>query len=903
MIFKYNAYKQTEPLRMYLGRPGRKTIGSLIGAQSAKFHPQLRNIWEIEFEVDSTFIDDTGRIQDNPIFSKINQYMEIDIETIGWFRINQHPQELLDDNGRYYKKFTAYGYETTLQDIDLNLFSINCGTDESVEMFEENLNALGLPIHNIQLWIENADDNPKSDKYWKLGLLNILEHEYLYKKGWKIGTVDVDISTKRGRQFEIDSKTVYAFLTQDVSKSYKCLFDFDRKNMTINAYSIEHVGKNIDVELALRNVINSIVIDSQNDDVYTSFRVSGSDSDQTILEYINYGSDRLSNYDYFIETGMIPSGTAEKYKKYEQWKNDNREEYANLSLKSLEISEKITGIQELEPVDEVEVKYDNLTLEELNTELTSAKNVVSLLEEMHTQDGNLQIENTSDYSMYISFKEVIIPKIKAEIQKRETGEEPTEEIDWETNWKLYGTNELNIKLVAYQRQIDVLKEKGYDKPWSTDLDTMSKDFHDRQYELYTKYTKYVDEINKRLDYLNQEIDDLNGQKNEVSTKIKSLAATAKITYEDWGFTDEEIALINMLTIETDYSDSTIEIQDNNTISEIIDLAHDLYKSAKKEIDIESRPQLSFSITLDNIFHMQQYMKESNDISIGDFLPLELMNGYKTKQRIIGLEIELVDFNDTDLTFEFSDSVKVNGQSSDYDFLLDNYGSSSKNSISKSSSDSTSAMNSFSTVAAQILMKYITGSGSNGLITSGMSDQDLRNLADALTGMIEVKVSVEQLAQEIAKIDNLDLNTAFMRFLSRLYEVDNQESFKNVKTSIQKMKDLLSGESTAEGMIHLTNNTTTIDKSLITNKIANNISPNDLNDGTILTDRFPIETPNGLLTINGNTVTAKDSNNIIRFNVGYDANGDYYLELRDKDGNIFMNGEGLLNNTEPSEPTE
>lgn len=306
MIFKYNAYKQTEPLRMYLGRPGRKSIGSLIGVETAKFHPQLRNIWEVEFEVDSKYTDDTGKIQENPIFSKINQYMEIDIETIGWFRINQHPQELLDDNGRYYKKFTAYGYETTLQDIDLNLFNINCGTDESIEMYEENLNALGLPIHNIQLWIEDASEDPKSDKYWKLGLLNILEHEHLYKKGWKIGTVDVDISTKRGRQFEIDSKTVYAFLTQDVSKSYKCLFDFDRKNMTINAYSIEHIGKNIDVELALRNVINSIIIDSQNDDVYTSFRVSGSDSDQTIGSSFCLLQNKVSNACIFV---IYPSCT------------------------------------------------------------------------------------------------------------------------------------------------------------------------------------------------------------------------------------------------------------------------------------------------------------------------------------------------------------------------------------------------------------------------------------------------------------------------------------------------------------------------------------------------------------------------------------------------------------------
>ncbi len=74
--------------------------------------------------------------------------------------------------------FTAVGYESSLQDLDLNLFSINCATPESIEMYEENVNELGIPKHNIQLYIPNASEDATSDKYWKLGLLNILEHEY-----------------------------------------------------------------------------------------------------------------------------------------------------------------------------------------------------------------------------------------------------------------------------------------------------------------------------------------------------------------------------------------------------------------------------------------------------------------------------------------------------------------------------------------------------------------------------------------------------------------------------------------------------------------------------------------------------------------------------------------------------
>lgn len=909
MFFNYNTYNKAEPSRMYLALPGRKVIGSLLGIKSAKFHPQLRDIWEIDFEIDSVLTTSIGELIDNPIFSKLQQYMEIKVENIGWFRINETPEELLDNDGRYYKRFTAMGYETTLQDLDLNLFYVNCGIDESIEMYPENLNAINLPKQNIQLWIKEANEDPTSTEYWKLGLLNILEHEYLYKKGWKIGHVDVNVSNKRGRQFEIDTENIYAFLTQDVSKSYKCLFSFDRENLEINIHSIENLGKDLEMELSLRNVINSITIKSQNENVYTSFRVSGADNEQALLEYINYGSDRLYNFDYFIETNMIPEDTAKKYKKYEEWLNAHRKEYANLSLESLKIDEKISAIQEQVPIDEVEVLYENLSLDELNTELASAKNVVALLEEMHTVDGVLEIENTSDYSMYMSFKEVIIPKLEAEIKSRDPENDITEEqeeIDWETNWELYGTNELTVKLVAYQRQLDILKEKGYDQPWSSETGTFSQEFHDRQYELFQKYNQYVVDINVRLEKLNNDIAELKKQKDTITTQIREMGAKAKVSHEDWGFTKQELSLLDILTIETDFSDSTIEIQDNNTLDEIIDLAEDLYDSAVKEMEIESRPQLSFDISVDNLFHIQKYKNNIGKMEIGDFVFMELMNGYKTKQRIIGMEIELINFNDSDLQFEFSDSVRVNGQLSDYDFLLDKSGSSSKNSISKSSSETISALNNFSTIAADILVKYISGSGSNGLITSGMSDADLKNLADALTGMIEVKIQLDQLASELGKIERLALNSSFMKFLSSIYEVDNQASFtkvketvSNVTMTITNIKELLSGVPVGDDVIHLTTKNLLMDDDVITDNIGKKLTISDLNESAISSGKFPIISPKNAIKFDGDFITATDMEGITRFEVGISDIDEFVFRFRDKDGNLIIDENGIVekDNTE------
>lgn len=182
----------------------------------------------------------------------------------------------------------------------------------------------------------------------------------------------------------------------------------------------------------------------------------------------------------------------------------------------------------------------------------------------------------------------------------------------------------------------------------------------------------------------------------------------------------------------------------------------------------------------------------------------------------------------------------------------------------------------------------------------MSDEDLRNLADALTGMIEVQVSIDQLAQEIGKIESLELNTAFMRFLSTLYEVDNQDSFKTVKTLVSNIQKLLSGDASVKDTIHLTNTNTELDLDFIIDKIAKNIKLDNLNESTLSTGKFPIFTPEKALKIEGNFLTVTDSNEIIRVKLGFDTENGYICEFRDENGNLFMDGNGIVNKTETTE---
>lgn len=888
MIFQYDIKKRPSPAIIYLANPNHKNIRTLSGITKARLKPSLLDIWEIDFEVDKYLVSDTGKRFINPLYDKLSLLMELKIENLGWFRIDEMPEEH-QSGERIYKTFTAYGYETTLTDFDIVGININTGAEDSVEMYDENLDVLGIPKHNIQLYIKNESDDPTSDSYWKLGLLNILEHEYLRKKGWKIGDIDIAVAPLRGRQFEIDNQSVYSFLTQDAAAAYKCLFWFDRINKTINATKLENLGSSMNLEFTFRNVINDIEIKDKNDKYYTRFRVAGNDSDSSLIEYINYGSDKMVNIDYCVETGMLSDEIITKYNSYKVFVDSHREEYAEYSRTFMKLQEERTVYYEQVPIDEISVMYTNLSDDELQLELTTAETLRdTLLEVYGTEDA---MKSSPDYQIYMSYKDVIIPKIQAEIEARKSGTHASSDaIDYEHNWELYGINELNAKLEAYNIQIDFLKEKNYDKEWSSDIGG-DQIYHDKQHQLYLDYVGYVNAITARLNDLQAKVDTIDELIKENNSSQQDLASQAQIEHYSWGFTDSELSDIYALYRDTDYTDSTIEVLDTDTIDNIIELAWQLYDSAKEQMEIESHPQLVYSISLDNLFHIPQFSEKINNMSLGDFCYLELDDGFKTKQRLIGMELELVNFNDMDLSVEFSDMTTVCGKADDYRFLLESGTSSQKNSISRSTQNY--IKNTASTVAEKVLANYFNSTGGS-VFPTHISQSDIQKLQDALDGLIGGTLSLDELKVKLAQIDTLEADSAFVKYLETQYLVGNQADFKELRVKVGLIDDLLAGNvSAATGqVIHLTSKNAIIDEALIKLLIAQYITVNDLKASNIITDKINILSQDGTLQIAGNTFTVYDKNGNAVIQLGEDKNGNYGLVITDKNGSILLDSTGL-----------
>lgn len=886
-MFNYNSFNLTEPKRIYLSRPNRNKIGQLNGINSAKLYVYLQDIWKIDFEVDK-YINQKF----NKYYNVLNPMMEFFVPDIGWFRIDTPPTEE-QDGERVYKTFSANGIETQLNDIDIRSFHINCADVVSYEMFEENLDARGIPQRSIQMYISDESDDPTSANYWMLGTLNILEHNYLKDKGWSIGHVDSNIATKIGRRFEIDVATLYNTLTNDISVAYECIFTFDRFNKQINAYSIEEVGKSLNIECSFRNLINNATISPQENDIYTKLTVQGA-NENTLISPVNFGSSDIINLSYVITSSMFNQEFIDKYFNWMDYRDSRRQEYIDTIRDLQTYQNEILLIKTQMPVDIVDTQWNAYTIDELNIELNKFQILQQTLEENHTVDGVLQIEDTNDYAWYLSIKDVIIPAIEEEILRQENGSiEEYEQYDYKTQWNLYGIEGLEIRKVNIEAKIETAKSAHFDVPWSEDLDTtVTEDVHTKKYEEYLQNVQYLEEINERLDELNQKVDDLQSQIDSLDAIRADIVSSVSIDNEQFGFTEDEISTINALIRGTDFQDSTIEVLDTTDIEDVIQSAEDLYQEAIKELEIRCRPQTRIDISLDNIYHLPYFKDKANKIEIGDFMFLELDGGTKSKQRIVGMDLELVNFNDIDLNFTFSDAVNAYGKDDDFRFLFGNNASVSKSNLTTEVQKYISDL--AYSAADSFFANYISNGGnligSNGnIFVNGVSTEDAIKMADALNGMLQGTMTLDELKVKLAQIDTLEADSAFINYLETVFFKAETGEFSELSATVANIKNAIIGTSATETgiFVNLTADNATISEALIKSLMAQYITVADLKAGNIITDTINILSEDGSFAIVGNTMQFKDKDDNMRIQIGRDANDDFTFTLYD------ASGEGVL----------
>ena len=408
---KYDIYGRTEPSIIYLAKPGKRLYCALggIDTSTASLSLKTNNTAELTFTVDK-YINNI--VTDG--YEELDELMELYCDGI-WFKIVD-PPTINNDGLRETKEITAESYEIMLTQYKLKNFKINMGEEDSYEMMYQATHDTNK-FYQIKFYDSENED---------LSFLHlVLKHADV--PGWHIGYVDSITPDDDGKllpnnicNFEVDDQNVYAFLTQEAAQAYKCVFEFDTVNMTINVYRPDSLGKDTNVVLGFRNIQNSITI-SRDENLVTQFYVEGLDDYN--IDAVNFGDSVITDLSYFICEPYMDTSLQEKYNAWQSYRESRREEFINLSKEYNKNLEVLTELMNRVPIDTAQTNWFGKKVEDLKDAYNANMAIIKGLEALYVDDEkNFDLEalkKSHDWPLYESIMNYTLPSIVAALQAQD----------------------------------------------------------------------------------------------------------------------------------------------------------------------------------------------------------------------------------------------------------------------------------------------------------------------------------------------------------------------------------------------------------------------------------------------------------------------------------------------------
>lgn len=904
--------------RIYLCRPNQQIITQLNGIDinSVNYESYVKDYDTLTFNVDR-YISVNGKFVESNGYEQLDIFMELYLEDIGYFQM-QAPS-IHNDGQKEYKEVVAYSIEKEFEDKDWQGLKINTGEDDSQEMLVEgNIDELGFPKEYVVLYNPDKPD------------LSLIHLVLAKMPGWSVIDDDIDpLLWKVKLSFDEENINLYGFLTSVVGPKAECLFLFDTLHKRIKAISKHSIEYETNIFIGLRNLAQSIDISVEEDSVYTRFNVFGG-TDGLNIRDVNYNDNRIFNLDYFLNDNYINSPeTIEKVKNWLQYRDNHREEFIEISQKILDISSKMDSINLRVPNDGTNWdQWNDMTEEALHKNLAYYNALLTNLQvsvddnpqyttdsegnqvyvPWKTADGKIDHERYLDllydmangYGGYYTYYEIItyiIPNIETAIKNLGLPPDQREEgnKDYETNWDLYGIQELKNKQKTYENEMTSLKE--YATPWEDlspeDQAGLNEEQYKMNHETYMKYKGYIGDENTpgtilyKLKELQTEYDALASEKETYEQQQIEMVQAATMENEQFNFTEDEIILINTLFHDKDYQNDNIITTSIDTTLSTIEVQKTLYDDAVSKLSEVSQPQYSFETSLDNLLRLEEFKDWHDDLKLLRYIRLGVRDDFSVKLRVIGMAWNPCTTT-PDLTLTFSNMITSKSGRSDLTELLsteNNRGS--KNSISVGFGNIDDPQE-FMTQLLGLLTQSQIFIGAVGDIASGTVGQIPEDIVQGLVNsyLKIAKIDVGQITGDEASFKKF-----FTDYMDADYIVGNTAVFKQASIDIANIETLLSGTVGAGEVttIHLTSQNVTIDDAVIKELIAKHISVADLDAHAASAELITLISQNGdpSIAFFGSTQQFYDSNGNVRVQIGQDATGDFNFIIRGADGTTTL----------------
>ena len=945
MNIVFNRYNEPIQGHVYLGTPNGKILCAINGIEESTFQltSKFNNTFELTFDLNENILIQDGKglskLVHSNVYDLVGWLMRVYVENVGWF-IMEHPK-ITDDGMKQIKTITCQSAEIEMQQHDLKNFKINQGTTDSYEMLADNNVE---KIDDVEFAKEQIKfHNPKNPQ---LSLID-LALKASGMKGWSVGEIDSTPKTYRTYKdgkyvetttllsneigaFDIESQDLYSFFTQDMAKYFQCVFVFDFLHMKISAYHPENYGKSTNVNINFRNLQQSQEISVDDSNMYTRYYVQG--ADDLGITYVNFGSNYIENIDYYLNEKYFSPLLIIKYK---LWKEDYEEArilYIEATRQYNEQMKVVTELYDRVPLDDCSTDWSTFTDDELKEAQANYQAQLKGYEQFYVDDdGNFDetaLKNSSDANDYYQIKDVILPSIQIEMDNRQlpTDDDNADYVDsYKTNWKLYGLDELKVKLQEYKNTIETCKKGGYDQPYTEDS-SHTKDVHDTMYAKYLDAqnqldSNYVggcqeayDQRQSEIDAANEILNSYNKTRTDLVKQVSKETWSGVVAADNSGyildeagnyitdeagrriycdtqklqFTERDLTELSKVYYDGDYSNENMFLTDSDDQVSAIDEQLKLLDAAIDDLYIASHPQYQFTTSLDNFLALADYEDYIKNINQGDYLWLTVDN------KVVKLRVVEIQYNpliaDNSIQITFSNMIQGRSSRNDLSYVLNTPSNASKSSASGSSNNFLN--NEGITLTAGLIQKLI----SNGAFKNGVSQIINNEFAGMLAGG---SISLKELNAKIIKVTDLYGENGYFEYLqAKLITagrvVADSADFKELSALAATIKSAIIGASSTETgiVINLTTENATMSEAMIKDLIAKYITVNELKAGDIYTNKIKILSENGTLRIQDNTFSIYDEDGNVVVQLGEDKNGNYGLIISDSKGSVLLDSQGL-----------
>ena len=289
------------------------------------------------------------------------------------FRVNKVIRGLREEDQYTTKLYKAIQNRRLIFVEDVGFFVIR----DVVDGFEKGSHYKDVRAESCEYEISQKSLPYIEDGTYKF--LDLLERIVSSLPLWKIGEVNLDISNKY-RTFQDVSVELNAlsFLLENVQDAYECIIICDIINRQINVYDQNYFVEQTDIHITKEDLISSIEIKENSDDLYTAIMVQG-DENLNISPVNPLGSNVIYNFDYYLDW-MTPS-LSEKVRQWQDLVRSKEEEYYNLNLQYYDkLTNKSGSSSELEmlktQLDMYQRMRDNIVAEGSTTTVESYNKII-----------------------------------------------------------------------------------------------------------------------------------------------------------------------------------------------------------------------------------------------------------------------------------------------------------------------------------------------------------------------------------------------------------------------------------------------------------------------------------------------------------------------------------------------